>query len=112
MDSTRAPRPEKQEQTHASATASITPEQRAFWSFQPVKKVAPPQVTNTAWSQNDIDRFILAKLEAASLKPAQPADKRTWLRRVTLDLTGLPPTPEEVEEFAKDSSATAKEKVR
>jgi hypothetical protein len=63
------------------------------------------------WPRNDIDRFILAKLEAANLKPARPADKRTWIRRLTLDLIGLPPEPEEVEAFVNDNSPTAREKV-
>jgi hypothetical protein len=89
------PWPEKQEQIRTTATAAVTAEHRAFWSFVPVKKVAAPAVQDGAWPRNDIDRFVLAKLEAANLKPAQPADKRTWIRRVTLDLTGLPPTPEE-----------------
>lgn len=105
------PWPEKQEKTTTSAGPNITPEQRAFWSFQPVKKVVLPAVKNRDWPRTDIDRFILAKLEAANLKPAPAADKRTWLRRVTLDITGLPPTPEEVEAFVNDNAPTAKEKV-
>jgi len=105
------PWPEKQEQVHAATASVITPEQRGFCSFQPVKKIAPPPVTDTAWPRNDIDRFILAKLEAAHLKPVKPADKRAWLRRVTIDVTGLPPTPDEVDAFVEDVSPSAKEKV-
>jgi hypothetical protein len=105
------PWPEKQEQAVNTTAAKISPEQRAFWSFQPVKKTAPPKVRSGEWARNDIDRFIFAKLEAAKLKPARPADKRTWLRRITLDLTGLPPEPEEVEAFVNDASPAAKEKV-
>ncbi|HZO52107.1 MAG TPA: DUF1549 domain-containing protein, partial [Bryobacteraceae bacterium] len=105
------PWPEKKEQIVSTADSKITPEQRAFWSFQPLKRVAPPRVTDTAWPRNDIDRFILAKLEAANLKPVGPASKRTWLRRVTLDLTGLPPEPEDVDAFLNDSTPAAKEKV-
>ena len=71
----------------------------------------PPATKNAEWPQNEIDRFILAKLEAANLKPAPAADKRIWLRRVTLDLTGLPPSPEDVEAFVKDNTTGAKEKV-
>ncbi|MCB1278566.1 DUF1553 domain-containing protein [Prosthecobacter sp.] len=63
----------------------------SFWSFQPPKPVAPPAVKNTAWPANDIDRFILAKLEANQLKPAPEADSQTLVRRLFFDLTGLPP---------------------
>ena len=86
----------------------FTLEQKAFWAFQTVK---PPAVPTNKASANPIDAFVLAKLEAAGLSPAAPADKRTLIRRVTFDLTGLPPTPEEVEAFLKDSSPQAFEKV-
>jgi len=105
------PWPEKKEQIAIAAASDITPEQRTFWSFQPLKRTGPPGVRNTAWPKNDIDRFILAKLEAANLTPAASADKHTWIRRVTLDLTGLPPEPADVESFAGDNSPDAKEKV-
>jgi hypothetical protein len=104
------PWPEKEEKAVATS-ANITPEQRSFWSFQPVKKVVPPAVKNAEWPRNEIDRFILAKLEAANLKPAPAADKRTWVRRVTLDLTGLPPAPDDVQAFVQDNTPAAKEKV-
>ena len=81
------------------------------WSFIPPKKNPPPQVKNAAWPRNDVDRFILAKLEANNLQPAPEADRRTLIRRVTLDLTGLPPTATEVEAFVKDKSPNAYEKV-
>ena len=84
---------------------------RDFWSFQPPKKVAPPPVKNAAWAKNDIDRFILARLEAEGLHPVPAAGKRELIRRATFDLTGLPPTPEEVEAFLKDESPKAFEKV-
>ena len=71
---------------------------KSHWSFQPVKKPAVP-----ATASDPIDAFILAKLEQAGLKPSPPADARTLIRRATLDLTGLPPTIEEVEAFAADS---------
>jgi hypothetical protein len=89
----------------------ITDEQRRFWSFQPVKPVQPPDVKDAAWVRSPIDRFVLAKLEAAGLKPAAPADKRTLIRRVTFDLTGLPPTPDEIDAFIKDESPDAYAKV-
>jgi len=81
------------------------------WAFVPPKKSAPPEVKAAAWARNDIDRFILAKLEANSLAPAPEADRRTLIRRVSLDLTGLPPTPAEVDAFVKDKSPEAYEKV-
>jgi uncharacterized protein DUF1553/uncharacterized protein DUF1549/cytochrome c len=84
---------------------------RKFWSFQPVKDHQAPKVKNTAWVKSPIDRFILAKLEEKGLKPAADADKRALIRRATFDLTGLPPTPEEVEAFLKDASPNAFEKV-
>jgi hypothetical protein len=101
----------------ASATAASNypsydfDEARKFRSFQPVKDHQPPKVKNEAWVKSPIDRFILAKLEEKGLRPVADADKRTLIRRATFDLTGLPPTPEEVEEFLKDSSPNAFEKV-
>src|SRR5215510_13825651 len=86
-------------------------EARKFWSFQPLKDHQPPKVKNGAWGKSPIDRFILAKLEEKGLKPAVDADKRELIRRATFDLTGLPPTPEEVEAFLKDTSPNAFEKV-
>ncbi|MEO7144212.1 MAG: PSD1 and planctomycete cytochrome C domain-containing protein [Bryobacteraceae bacterium] len=85
----------------------ITDKQRAFWSFQPVRKPAPPAVKDTAWAKTAIDRFVLAKLEAKGLKPVRAADKRTLIRRATYDLTGLPPTPAEVDAFVADKSPAA-----
>ncbi|HYI97668.1 MAG TPA: PSD1 and planctomycete cytochrome C domain-containing protein [Bryobacteraceae bacterium] len=89
----------------------ITPEARAFWSFQPVKQPPVPAVKDRSWARAPIDSFVLARLENAGLKPARPADRRTLIRRATLDLIGLPPTPDEVEAFEKDSSPRAFEKV-
>ncbi len=77
------------------------------WSFQPVRSVSPPQVRNVAWPQSPVDCFILARLEDQNLSPAAPADKRTLLRRATFDLTGLPPTPSEIEAFLADDSPAA-----
>jgi hypothetical protein len=78
---------------------------RTFWSFQPPKKIGLPAVKDTAWPKSDIDRFLLAGLEAKGLKPVADADPRTLLRRLTFDLTGLPPAPEDVEEFVKAHAA-------
>ena len=81
------------------------------WSFVPPRKPGLPEVKNTVWPRNDIDRFILAKIEANGLEPAPQADRRALIRRVTLDLTGLPPTPAELEAFVNDKSPHAYEKV-
>jgi hypothetical protein len=85
----------------------ITDEQRRFWSFQPVKAVAPPPVKDGAWPRSGLDRFVLATLEARGLKPALPADRRTLIRRATFDLTGLPPTPGEIDAFLRDRAPGA-----
>jgi hypothetical protein len=81
------------------------------WAFVAPVRPALPDVKDTKWSRNPIDRFILAKLEANGLAPAPEASRRTLIRRVTLDLIGLPPTPAEVEAFVKDTSPDAYEKV-
>ncbi|OWK34745.1 PSD1 and planctomycete cytochrome C domain-containing protein [Fimbriiglobus ruber] len=77
------------------------------WAWQPHKTPAVPTVKNAAWARDDIDRFLLAKLEAKGLPPVADADKVTLIRRVTFDLTGLPPTPEAIEAFVKDTSPAA-----
>jgi hypothetical protein len=89
------------------AADTFTQRQRDFWSFQKVKDQAPPPVRDRAWIRNTIDQFVLAKLEAKSLRPSPPADKVTVLRRATFDLTGLPPTPEEINAFLADKSPDA-----
>jgi hypothetical protein len=82
------------------------------WAFIPLPaSVAVPPVKNRKWPRNEIDRFILARLEKESLKPSAEADKVRWLRRVSYDVTGLQPTPPEVEAFLLDNSGTAYEKV-
>jgi mono/diheme cytochrome c family protein len=80
---------------------------RAFWSFQPLHAAPAPAVKNSRWPKTDLDRLILARLEKEGLAPVGPADRRTLLRRATLDLTGLPPTAEEVEAFENDKSPDA-----
>src|SRR5207237_3138379 len=84
---------------------------KEHWAWQPVKQVTPPQVKDAAWPKDDVDRFVLSKLESKNLKPLGPADRITLLRRVSFDLTGLPPTPQEVDAFVNDRSDTAFEKV-
>ncbi len=85
----------------------ITDEQRAWWAFQPVRKPVPPAVKQSAWPRTNIDRFVLNKLEAKGLKPVRPATRRALIRRAYYDLTGLPPTADEVEAFEKDKSHDA-----
>src|SRR6188508_1897691 len=86
-------------------------EERSYWAFQPVASPKVPSVRDSRWVRNPIDAFILSQLEAKGLRPSSPTDRVTLLRRVTLDLIGLPPTPDEVEAFLKDSSPKAYEKV-
>ena len=84
---------------------------KAHWAFQPVKKPEVPVVNDKTWGQSPIDNFILAKLEANHLHPNPVSDKRTLLRRVTFDLTGLPPTEPEIQRFIADDSPDAYAKV-
>lgn len=96
----------------AAPVASVDVEAgRSFWSFQPISAPSVPHVRNTTWPATDSDRFILARLESVGLDPGPDADRATWLRRVTFDLIGLPPTPDEIEAFVADSSPTAREHV-
>jgi hypothetical protein len=81
------------------------------WAFTRPVRPPIPVVQNTAWPKSDIDRFVLANLESNGLTPSKPADRATLIRRVSLDLTGLPPTPAEVDAFVADTSPNAYEKV-
>ena len=82
-----------------------------WWAWQALTKPGVPEVKDSAWPKTPVDDFILAKLEEKGLKPNPPADKRTLIRRATFDLTGLPPTPKEVEDFVTDDSTDAFAKV-
>ena len=84
---------------------------RKHWSFQPVNRRGHATIKNAAWPRTEIDKYILAGLEAKQLKPVADADKETLIRRVTFDLIGLPPTPQEIDAFVNDQSSTALEKV-
>ena len=90
---------------------SFTADQRAHWAYQPVKRVVPPVVKETGWVKNPIDRFILAELEALALPHAPEADRVALIRRATFDLTGLPPSPEEVAAFLNDQRPDAFERL-
>ncbi len=90
---------------------AAAPKQSSHWSFQPVRRPAEPPLRNTAWSRNAIDRFVLARLEKEKIEPSPEASRAKLLRRVSLDLTGLPPTPEDVEAFLADNAAGAYERA-
>ena len=91
--------------------APITAEDREHWAFRPLARPELPAVKQGAWARNEVDRFILARLEERELAPALEADRVTLIRRLAFDLTGLPPTPEEVDAFVKDESENAYEKL-
>jgi hypothetical protein len=91
----------------AIRSGGVTDADKDFWSFKPIVRPAVPAVKDGSWPLTDVDRFILAKLEARGIAPALPADKRTLIRRVTYDLTGLPPTPDEVDAFLRDEAPDA-----
>ena len=82
------------------------------WSFQPVRRPEPPEVSQRTWVRNPIDRFVLAKLEAEGIRPSVEADKLTLLRRLHFDLIGLPPGPGEIGEFLLDNAPGAYEAAR
>jgi hypothetical protein len=81
------------------------------WAFRPPVRAAVPAVRDTTWARDDVDRFILAELEARGLHPARDADRHTWLRRVSFDLTGLPPSPEEIDALVSDTSPLDRERA-
>ncbi len=91
----------------ADRRAIVTDDDRAFWAFRPVRDPELPTVRDTSWPESPIDRFILTGLEKAGLRPAPPAGRRTLIRRLTFDLTGLPPTPAEVAAFLADDRPDA-----
>ena len=92
-------------------TESMKARAAKHWSYQPVRDPTVPEVKDTTWPANPVDKFVLARLEEKGLSPSPAADKRTLIRRAYLDLIGLPPTPEEVLAFVRDESPHAFEKV-
>ena len=108
-----APWREEQSQPSAGPTSAFDLEARreAHWAWQPVRPSTPPSVKTREWPLNDVDRFVLAKLEAEGLTPAKEADRHTLLRRLSFALTGLPPTPAEVAAFVNDRSPRAYEQL-
>jgi hypothetical protein len=96
----------------AASYHRMTPEEaKAFWSFVPPRRPEPPAVRDAAWPRTDLDRFVLARLEGKGLRPVADADRRALIRRLSFDLIGLPPTPEEVDAFLADRTPGAVEKV-
>src|SRR5688500_18731999 len=92
-------------------TKKFTDQDRQYWAFQPVRRPTVPPLHSPSGAGNPIDAFIWQKLKDKGIEPGPPADKITLIRRVTFDLTGLPPTPEEVDAFVADKSPDAYEKV-
>lgn len=101
-----APDPRVADELPSARTIDLE-EGRKFWAFQPIDDPETPAVNDRSWPLDAIDRFILAKQDAAGVKPVADADRYTWLRRVSLDLTGLPPTPAEIDAFVRDNSPHA-----
>lgn len=90
---------------------SIAAAKPTHWAFQPIAHPTPPEVRNRAWVRNPIDDFVLAKLEAEGVAPSPEASKTTLIRRLSLDLTGLPPSPQEVRAFLDDNRSDAYERL-
>jgi hypothetical protein len=95
----------------AGAGMKITPQDKEYWAYRPVKRLEVPSVSHKSWVRNPIDAFILAKLEARKLAPALPADRLAIARRLYYDLIGLPPTPEEIDAFVNDRAPDAYERL-
>jgi hypothetical protein len=106
-----APDPRVEVTTAAKPSTINIEKGREYWAFQPPQKQPVPKVKNAAWSSQAIDRFLMARLEKERVTPVADADRATWLRRVTFDLIGLPPAPEEIDAFVKDRSQDAYAKV-
>ncbi len=94
-----------------AATLTAATNAPALWSLQPIREVAPPSVQKSGWVRNGVDAFILARLEREGLTPSPEAERSALLRRVHLDLTGLPPTPKELAAYLADPSGDAYERV-
>jgi len=106
-----APWPGSPDAEEGGLLHGLTLDSPELWAFRPVQNVQPPQASDATWTRNPIDTFIRAKLDAAGLNPAPPAPKAQLIRRVYYDLTGLPPTPEQVRAFEADADPAAYEKI-
>ncbi len=98
-------------ETAPAAGGAISDDDRQWWAFQPLRSPEPPAVADDGWSRNEIDRFVFQKLNQAGLRPAPEASRLTLARRVSFDLTGLPPTPDEARAFAEDVAPDAYERL-
>jgi hypothetical protein len=103
--------PDPQEESTIDSALTQLNEGRRHWAFQPVRKAVPPTVNDAAWERTPVDRFILARLEQRGWKPAPPAERADLIRRVSFDLTGLPPAPEEIVAFVNDADPHAYPKL-
>jgi hypothetical protein len=108
---TGAPWPSSSARTTAPARFEPTPAQRRWWAFQPLLGERPPTANGPRSTRNEIDDFLADALRSRGITPAPPADRRSWIRRATFDLTGLPPSPVEVESFLADGSGLAYDRV-
>jgi hypothetical protein len=107
-----APWPETSASSPTTGSSdTILAARNSHWAFRPIRKPLIPAVRNDKWAQTAVDRFVLARLEGQGVGPAQPAERRTLIRRATFDLLGLPPAPEEVAAFEADPSPDAFPKV-
>ncbi len=106
-----APLPSTVQPAVSTGRKSVSDEDRNYWAFRPLQNAAPPEPKQAGWVRTPVDRFVLSKLEEKGIRPAAPAGKLTLLRRVTFDLTGLPPTVEEIEAFRSDKNPDAFAKV-
>jgi mono/diheme cytochrome c family protein len=103
--------PDPRKEVPKTKLTGLTAQARKHWSYQPVTKPEVPAIKNRVWCRTPVDGFILSKIEAKGMVPSPDASKETLLRRATYDLTGLPPTPQEVTDFLSDESAQAFSKV-
>lgn len=101
----------EEEQASGHKPPQVDEQARAWWAFRPVQSAEPPTVKDQAWVKTEVDRFVLAKLEAAGIKPAPPASREALIRRAYYDLIGLPPTLEQVQQFVKDPDPAAYENL-
>ncbi|MFI4876413.1 MAG: PSD1 and planctomycete cytochrome C domain-containing protein [Blastopirellula sp. JB062] len=106
-----APWPKEEGPTFVKKAFDIDARKSQHWAWQPLSRPLAPKVASGHWPQDDIDRFILSKLEQQNITPNERADRRTWIRRVSFDLIGLPPSPAEIDAFLNDDSPQARAKV-
>ena len=106
-----APFPQSPDEAHAAPSAIDYTAGRSFWSFQPAQPQAIPEVVHATWPRERLDWFVLARMEQAGFAPSPPAAREILIRRLSFDLTGMPPTPAEIQAFLEDNSANAYERL-